>query len=86
MFQKQILRNIDYFNRLEETTINELSLTLRDEFFEKDSLAFESGSQVENIIFILHGELDLVVRMDNGEEKVIDTLFQGCHVGSYSLI
>mmetsp|Transcript_18531 Transcript_18531/g.21287 ORF Transcript_18531/g.21287 Transcript_18531/m.21287 type:complete len:111 (-) Transcript_18531:91-423(-) len=77
LFQKQILRNVDYFGRLEEDTINELSLTLRDQFYNKGAYVFESGQQVDSILFILHGELDLIVRMDNGEEKVIDTLFQG---------
>lgn len=85
-FQKQMLRNVDFFERLPEETINELSLTLREQFYEKNALAFESGSQVEHIIFILHGELDLIVKMDNGEEVVIDTLFQGCNVGGYSAI
>jgi CRP-like cAMP-binding protein len=77
VFQKQMLRSVDFFSRLAEPTIDELSLTMRDQFYEKDSYAFESGAPVESIIFILQGELDLVVRLDNGEEKVIDTLFQG---------
>lgn len=51
-----------------------------------NSLAFSAGQPVNNIIFILHGELDLVVKMDNGEEVVIDTLFQGCNVGSFSAV
>lgn len=86
IFQKQIIQNVDFFKRLEDTTLDELSLTLRDQFYEKDSYTFESGMPVDSLIFILHGELELIVRMDNGEEKVIDTLFQGCHVGAYSMI
>lgn len=86
IFQKKILRNVDFFNRLDEPTIDELSLTFRDKFYEKDSYAFESGEPVDSIIFVLHGELELIVKMDNGTEKVIDTLFQGCHVGAYSMI
>lgn len=86
IFQKDMLRNVDFFSRLDENTIDELSLTLRDQFYEKDSYAFESGNTVNELIFVLHGELDLVVKMDNGEEKVIDTLFQGCNVGAYSMI
>jgi len=86
IFQKKVLRNVDFFNRLDEPTIDELSLTFRDKFYEKDSYAFESGDAVDSIIFVFHGELELIVKMDNGTEKVIDTLFQGCHVGAYSMI
>ena len=81
-----MLRNVDFFKRLPEDTINELSLTLREQFYEKNALTFESGSQVEHIIFVLHGELDVIVKMDDGEEVVIDTLFQGCSIGGYSAI
>lgn len=72
-----MLRSVDFFSRLDEITIDELSLTLRDQFYEKESYAFESGGSVDSIIFVLHGELDLIVKMDNGEEKVIDTIYQG---------
>ena len=59
---------------------------MRSSFFEKDCTVFEAGYFVDSIVFIAHGELDLIVQMDNGKEIVLDTLYQGCHFGAYSVL
>jgi CRP-like cAMP-binding protein len=38
------------------------------------------------VTFITDGEIEVLLRMDNGEEILVDTLSQGSHIGASSIL
>ena len=81
-----MIANVDYFENLTSTSIEEIIYSLRDDFYEKSSVVFKQGELVHGLMFICEGELDIIVKMHGEQDIVIDTLYQGCNVGAYSLL
>ena len=85
-FIKTMLLNVEYLSALCDTTIEELLSSLRDDFYEQGSRVFQSGDTCYGLMLICEGELDIIVKMEDGEELVLDTLYQGCNVGAFSML
>ena len=83
--QKMIM-NVDYFENLTRSSIEEILYSLRDDFYEKNSIVFRQGEPVHGLMFLCEGELDIIVKMHGEQDIIIDTLYQGCNVGAYSLL
>ena len=80
-FLRQLVSSVPFFRELSENTLEELLYGLEQEFHEKDAVLFKPGDVCTGIRYLSDGEIDFVVRLDNGEEILIDTLFRGCVFG-----
>lgn len=81
-----MLKTIDYLSHLSEDLIEELHYMFTKEYFEENRVVFHSGSNCKAIYFVVEGELDLYIDHDENEKVLLDTLYQGCSIGSYSVL
>ena len=65
--------------------MEEIYYHLKPEYYEKQQIIFRTGKTVDKIYFIVSGEVDLLLDINN-EEFVIDTLYQECWVGAYRML
>lgn len=54
------------------------------ENFEKGAKVLQRGSECKGIIYIVSGQVDLIIDRD-GKEYILDSLGPGCTVGNYSI-
>jgi CRP-like cAMP-binding protein len=85
IFQKEILRSVDYMTNLTDDSIEEISYFLKQVDFEKDKIIFRAGDPADCIFFITNGRVQISVN-SNDNEIIIDTLDRGCSIGSNGLV
>jgi len=54
--------------------------------YETDRVIFRSGQLLDSLLLITEGEIQLFVKIEGGQELNIDTLYEGCFLGAYSLL
>ena len=85
VFVKNFLKDIPYIKDQNEDILEEIYYHIKPEYYEKQQIVFRTGDIVDRIYFIVSGEVDLLLNLNN-EEFVIDTLYQGCWVGAYKVL
>ena len=85
VFIKNFLKDIPYIKDQNEDILEEIYYHIKPEYYEKQQIVFRTGDIVDRIYFIVSGEVDLLLNLNN-EEFVIDTLYQGCWVGAYKVL
>lgn len=84
-YQIEIITKVDYLKNLSYEVREDLHYKLTLENFEKGSKIFHRGSDCQQILFVVNGELELYVDQNN-VEYTLDVLGMGSVVGSYSII
>lgn len=85
-FVKKSLRMVDYFSfGVSDQIIEEMIYSLESVNIKEGDYLFRAGDQVKCIYFVVDGELDIFVE-NHSKEFYIDTLYQGCNFGAYSMI
>jgi CRP-like cAMP-binding protein len=85
-FVKKSLRMVDYFSfGVSDKILEEMIYSFELVNIKEGDYLFKAGEQVTCIYFVVDGELDIYVENHN-KEFYIDTLYQGCNVGAYSMI
>lgn len=82
----ELLSDIPLFQELELNEINIINEHLSTIDLQEGDTVFEEGDDGTYVCFIVHGELDIIKRTFNGDEKVINRLVRGRSLGEMSLI
>ena len=72
-WQKQQLKNINYFQHLSVDILETLVYKLRQEYFEDGQLLFKHNDMVQQVYILADGQVDTFVSV-NDEDLVLDTL------------
>jgi cGMP-dependent protein kinase len=59
LFQKEIIRSIDYMANLNDDSVDEISYCLKQVDFEKDKILFRAGDVADCIYFIASGHVQI---------------------------
>jgi len=85
-WQKQQLKNINYFQHLSNEILETLVYKLRQEYFEDGQLLFKHNEQVQQVYILADGQVDTFVSL-NDEDLVLDTLqVPGSVLCQYSIL
>ena len=82
----ELLSDIPLFQELELNDINIINEHLSTIELQAGETVFEEGDEGTYVCFIIFGELDIIKRTINGNEKVISRLARGRSLGEMSLI
>jgi CRP-like cAMP-binding protein len=85
VFQKDLLKYIDYIKHCSEDTVEELTYYLKEQNYEIGDTIFSAGQIVDRINFITNGEVDIIVKIGK-KEAILDTLYQACNIGEYGVL
>lgn len=85
LFQKDLLKYIDYIKHCSEETVEELTYYLKEQTYDIGDTIFNAGQVVDRINFITNGEVDIIVKIGK-KEAVLDTLYQACNIGEYGVL
>ena len=82
-FKLMLLSQIDYFEDYKEdkTFMDEVHYSMNEESFEKGTEIISTGEKCSSIIFIVSGQVELLVYDDQGNEYVLEILTQGDMIG-----
>jgi len=84
-FKEIVLWNTDMINGISDETIRELSYGLKIGLVDWDWYLICSGDKKWAIYFILSGNVEISLYCIN-QWVMIDTLYKGCSIGTYSCI
>jgi CRP-like cAMP-binding protein len=86
-FIKRVLANIDYLGYgMSDKIIEELYYKVEIVKVNKDTYLFQSGKSCKEIHIIVNGEVDIFIKSNKTYESYLDTMYQGCCIGSYSVL
>lgn len=76
VFLKCILRTIPFMHDLSDESIEEVTYHLKQKYYDPGEIIFRAGDQVEHILLITRGEVDLLMNIEN-HDFVVHHLYQG---------
>ena len=76
VFQKELVRSVDYMYDLSEDSVEEITYYLKQEDVERDKIIFRAGDPINKIYFISNGRIDVSINHKESE-ILIDTLYRG---------
>lgn len=79
-FIKLMISKVDYFTPCCDDTIEEISYYCEQIYFDKDNVIFRAGDPIDKIYFIVSGKVNVLVNIQ-GNEIIVDSLYQGCSIG-----
>ena len=85
MHLKNAIVKTDYFSRLPDEVLEDLVYMLKQERFESDNVIFREGDPCRGIMYLMEGNID-ICHSENGQEIVVDTLYPGSYLFSYTLL
>ena len=86
-FVKRTLESIEYFNEPKlEKIREELFYKLEILNIKKDTTIFQNGKPWREIYIIANGEVNIFIENNDKNESYLDTVYQGCSIGSYSIL
>ena len=59
---------------------------LKQEFYETGSFIYQPGDICNTLKVVSEGEVQVIIKFDTGEERVMDVLKQGSNIGMYSCL
>lgn len=83
-FQKAVMSKI-YSAKLSDETLEEMTYSMKQNFYEQDNIIFSAKDRVDCLFLILSGKAELYVEI-SGKEILFDTLHQGCIIGLYGIL
>lgn len=85
-YVQSLLLNNSLFAQLNSDQLDKLLKYMRDHRIEEDTVVFKEGSHGNYVCFVLEGRLEVVKKLDSGEQTVIATLGAGESVGEMSIV
>lgn len=85
-WQKSLLKNISYFNKLSSSSLDELVYKVKLEVFEEGQVVFKLGDKIDKVYILADGMVNTYMEL-NDEDLVLDQLeIPGSCLGQYSLL
>lgn len=72
----KLIKSVEYFANEDKEMIHTLIYTLKHHFLEEGSMCLKVGDQVDKIVFVERGQVDVYTEFE-GNEFVIDKLGPG---------
>lgn len=85
MYQIKILSSVSYLKSVPQDVREDLHYRLIQENHEEGGKVFNRGTECDQLVFVIGGEMQLVVEQ-NGKEYLLESLGPGSVVGTYSII
>ena len=87
-FKLMVLQQIDYFNTVNHNNefFDEIQYYLNEEYVEAGTEIVSSGEHCSSLIFLVQGQIELVIYDENGNESTLELLNQGDVIGQYSVL
>lgn len=86
-FIKRALCSIEYFSGpTSDEIIEALTYKLEILNINKDTTIFQNGKPCREIYIIAHGEVNIYIKNNEIKDSYLDTVYQGCSIGSYSVL
>lgn len=73
-------------SKADEEIITELTYKMQEFFYPQYDLIYNKGDDLDGIIFILEGEVNVTLRSSHSQEFIIDRLTRKCCYGFYGCI
>ena len=86
IFFEHILSQIEYFDNIPESIMNEIIFSFVPEQHEKGSSILRIDEESDRMIIIQNGMVEMHTAMDNGVDFVIERLYRGSVINSKSFI
>ena len=84
VFQKLVLSDI-YTKHLEDETLEEMTYTIKQKYYEQDKVIFRAKDKIENLYMILSGTVEIFIELKD-KEILFDTLSRGCLISLYGIL
>ena len=86
MISVESLRSLKFFAGVGADSLKAVSQIAEELTFEAGQMLFEEGQPSEYLYMVQQGEIDIVYKLQGGEECVVDTVIGGDLVGWSSLV
>ncbi|CAM8924699.1 unnamed protein product [Rhodiola kirilowii] len=83
---KTLVERVPLFKGCSPELINQVVIKVHEEFFLPGELIMEQGHVVDQIYFVCHGSLDVVVTSEDGSKEIVSTLQPESSFGEISIL
>jgi CRP-like cAMP-binding protein len=75
-------QSISYLKNADKDTLRQLFYRAKQQFYDSKQVLFDVGDACENIYFVLHGVIDIVISDGYQNHQVLDILGKGSIIGA----
>lgn len=75
-------QSISYLKNADKDTLRQLFYRAKQQFYDSKQVLFDVGDACENIFFVLHGVIDIVLSDGYQNHQVLDILGKGSIIGA----